>query len=309
MILTVTLNPALDKTLFVDRHAPQDTLRATRVLHIAGGKGINVSRALRALGEDSLALAPIGGHSGAHLAELAAAEGLNLFPVPIAGQSRTAITIQVAGSDRYWHYLEPGPELSPAEQAGLLRAFESALPRCHTVVLSGSLPAPSAAPVITEMVRLGKLAGVRVALDAFGAQLRSAMEAGPWMAKPNQEEWLNTWGDPLDTEESRFRALDRMAAWGIEVAVLSLGVGGALALTAGVRYRVLPPGIREVNDLGSGDSFVAGLCWATQRGYNPEESLAWAAACGAANAAVWDPGGIDRAEVERLRPLVQVVRV
>lgn len=306
MFLTVTFNPALDKTLFVDRNDPQDTLRAKRVVDLAGGKGLNVSRALRALGEPSRALAPLGGHPGAHLADLARAEGLEVTAVPVAGQTRTALTIQDARSGQYWHYLEPGPELSPAELDRLLAAYAEALDGCHTVTLSGSLPSASVAPLVPEMVRLGRERGVRVALDSFGPLLRPALQAGPWFAKPNDEEWLITWEEPLDTEAERWRALERMAGWGIELAVLSLGGEGALAVAHGVRYRVLPPPIVEVNDLGSGDSFVAGICWAAARGYNPEVALAWGAACGAANAAVWDPGGIERGAVEQLLPQVRV---
>src|SRR5688500_2839033 len=192
MFLTVTFNPALDKTLFVPRNDPQDTLRATRVVDIAGGKGINVSRALRALGAPSRALAPLGGHPGAHLAELARAEGLEIVGVPVSGQTRTALTIQDARSGHCWHYLEPGPELTPAEREAVLREYESALFGCIGVTLSGSLPCESAAPLVPEMVRIAAKRGIRVALDSFGSLLRPALEAGPWLAKPNDHEWLTT---------------------------------------------------------------------------------------------------------------------
>jgi fructose-1-phosphate kinase PfkB-like protein len=158
------------------------------------------------------------------------------------------------------------------------------------------------------MLRSAQERGLRVALDSFGPHQRPALEAGAWLLKPNDQEWEATWGEALDTDDLRWRALGRMASWGTEIAVLSLGSEGALALAGGERYRLLPAPVHEVNAFGGGDSMVAGICWAASQGMATPECLAWGAACGAANAAVWDPGGISRQEVERLLPLVTVRR-
>ncbi len=306
MILTVTLNPALDKTLFIDHNRPQDTIRSQRTVDLAGGKGVNVARALLALGERARALMPLGGHPGAHVADLARAEQIDVAMVPVVGQTRTAFTICAEDTGEYWHYLEPGPHLDEKEQSRFREGYLWALEGCHTVVVSGSLPSPSAAPLVPWMVTAARDRGLRVALDSFGPLVRTALEAGPWLAKPNVEEWSGAWGEPLDTEEQRWAALERMQRWGTRLAVLSQGAEGALAMADGERYRVHPPAIREVSDLGSGDSMVAGICWAAARGYPLRECLRWGAACGAANAAVWDPGGITREEVERLLPQVEI---
>lgn len=306
MFLTVTLNPALDKTLCVDRNTPQDTLRATRALDIAGGKGVNVARALHALGGRARALMPLAGHSGAHVADLARAEGIEVASVPVSGQTRTAITIRDTETGKYWHYLEPGPELREPDLARLREGFLWAIEGCHTLALCGSLPCAAAAPLLPWMVRMAQEAGLRVAVDAFGPRNAPVLEAGPWLAKPNLYEWETTFGETLHTETQRWAALERMASWGIRVAVLSMGSEGALALAAGERYRMVPPRVTEVNDLGGGDSMVAGICWAAASGYNLRDCLAWGAACGAANAEVWDPGGIDRVRVEELLPAVEI---
>src|SRR5437879_12358188 len=107
--LTVTLNPALDKTLCVDHNAPGETLRARRVIDIAGGKGLNVARALRSLGGEVRAFVPLGGHPGAQVADLAREEGIEIVAVPVSGRTRTAFTVQDDRTGKYWHYLEPGP--------------------------------------------------------------------------------------------------------------------------------------------------------------------------------------------------------
>lgn len=306
MFLTVTLNPALDKTLVVEENAPQVTVRATRAVDIAGGKGVNVARALRALGARARALMPLGGHPGQHVADLARAEGIEVASVPISGRTRTAVTVHEQASGAYWHYLEPGPELNDQELVRFREGFLWALDGCRCVVISGSLPSPSAAPLVGWMVRSARERGLRVALDSFGAPVRGALEAGPWMAKPNLEEWERTMGTLLGSEKDRWAAVEQMAAWGIRLPVLSAGSEGAYAQVNGERYRVLPSQVTEVSDLGGGDSMVAGLCWAAEQGWGPRESLAWGAACGAANAQVWDPGAITREAVERLLPEVEV---
>jgi tagatose 6-phosphate kinase len=306
MFLTVTLNPALDKTLCVDRNAPQETLRATRSIDIAGGKGVNVARALAALGGRVRALMPLGGHPGAQVADLARAEGIEVAGVPIPGQTRMALTIQDRESGQYWHYLEPGPEVGENDLTRMREGFLWAIDGCHTLILSGSLPSPAAAPLLPWMIRTARDRGLRVAFDSFGPLQRAALEAGPWLAKPNLSEWAATLGQPLETEDQRWQALERMAHWGTTIALLSLGAEGALALANGERYRILAPEVVEMNDLGAGDSMVAGICWAAAEGYNVRECLAWGAACGAANAEVWDPGGIRKSDVERLLPQVEI---
>jgi 1-phosphofructokinase family hexose kinase len=240
------------------------------------------------------------------VAELARAEGIEMVPVPVPGNTRTALTIQDAETGQYWHYLEPGPELGAAELERIRSAYREALAGCHTVVISGSLPCRSAAALVPWMVRTAREQGARAALDSWGAALLPALEAGPRLVKPNVAELEATLGETLDTEARRWSALSRIAAWGVETATLSMGAEGALALVRGARYRIHPPDVTEVNDLGGGDSMVAGLCWAAQAGYNAEECLRWGAACGAANAEVWDPAAISRGRVEELLAGVRV---
>src|SRR5437764_10012999 len=119
MILTVTLNPCLDKSLFVERNVPTESLRPARVLDLAGGKGVNVARALNALAEPNRALLPVGGCPGADTADLGRREGLDLITVPISGRTRTAVTIREESTGVLWHYLEPGPDLSEEDRERL----------------------------------------------------------------------------------------------------------------------------------------------------------------------------------------------
>ncbi len=306
MFLTVTLNPALDKTLRIARNEPQITVRATGAIDIAGGKGVNVARALQALGGRARALMPLGGHAGQHVADLARAEGIEVASVPVSGQTRTALTVHEEETGSYWHYLEPGPELSEQERARFREGFLWAIDGCSAVIISGSLPSPAAAPLVPWMIRTANEKGLRVALDSFGSTLKPALQAAPWLAKPNLGEWERTTGTLLGSERDRWAAVEQMAGSGIRLAVLSAGWEGAYAAANGERYRILAPSVEEVSDLGGGDSMVAGICWAAERGCGMRECLAWGAACGAANARVWDPGAITREAVEALLPEVEV---
>ncbi len=314
MFLTVTLNPALDKSLVVNRNEAEVTIRALRAWDVAGGKGINVARGLHRLAAPTrsspgvVALAPLGGYAGAAVAELARSEGLELLAVPICGQTRAAITVQEGPTGATWHYLEPGPAIEPAEAEAILAAVSAAMEGCDYVVLSGSIPSPSAAPLIAAIAAMARLSGKRLVLDAFGPHAAAALRGGAWLAKPTPDEWALTFGGnrPV-TPDEQWRALEQMADWGISLPVLSLGSHGARCLIEGEWVRVHPATVREVNGLGSGDAMIAGCCWSASRGADARTCLAWGAAAGAANAAVWDPCGFDGAAVEALVGAVRLV--
>ena len=308
MILTVTLNPALDKTLVVPSHEPETTLRATEVIHLSGGKGLNVSRALIGLGVETVALFPQAGHTGEHLQAVCEAEGLPTRPVPVSGETRLAITARDGATGRYYHYLEPGPELSVGDLQLLKEAFVAALSEAEAVIISGSVPCASAAPLIPWMVAAARARKVPCALDTHGKPLVEGLRAGPWLAKPNQQELELALGRSLADEEARGEALHWMREAGVELPLLSLGAEGLLALSDGRILRVIPPSVPVVNELGAGDATVAGVVSALVAGASVEEALFWAVACGAANVAVWDPGAITREVVQELLPGVTMVR-
>lgn len=309
MVLTVTLNPCLDKSLFIPRNAPVETIRATEVRTIAGGKGVNVSRALAALGVPARTLMPLGGDAGRWTARLAQEEGLRPMVVPIRGETRTALTLQETDTGTVWHYLEPGPALLEEEVAALRSCYHEALEGTAVVVLSGSLPKPELAPLVPWLIGEARAAGARVVADTHGPALKAALGARPWLVKPNDEELAEALDEPLGSADDHWAALARVRAAGIEAAVLSLGAAGMRARWGEARWEARPPAVPEVNALGSGDAMVAGIVAAVLQGAGPEEALRWGVACGAANAAVWGPGAITRAAVAALLPAVEIERV
>jgi 1-phosphofructokinase family hexose kinase len=306
VILTVTLNPCLDKTLRIDRNRPRDSIRATEVRDLAGGKGVNVSRALRRLGATVRTLMPLGGEAGAWVERLAREEELAPLVIPIAGATRCALTLQETGTRETWHYLEPGPKLSEVEVDLLKSCYHESLAEARMVILSGSLPRPELADLLAWMVSKARDAAVPSIVDSHGAGLTAAIQAKPWLVKPNDEELAAALGMPVATPEAQWNALQQLRDAGIEAAVLSLGGAGARAYWGDECWEATPPEVPLVNELGSGDAMVAGIAWSCLRGATPREAFAFGVACGAANAAVWDPGGITPDAVIALLPGVGV---
>src|SRR5205823_8470652 len=143
--------------------------------------------------------------------DLARGEGMEVVAVPVAGQTRLALTVRDRETGQYWHYLEPGPEFSAADQVRLRNAFATTIEDCHTAILSGSLPCAAAAPLLPWMIRTARERRLRVALDSFGRGQRPALEAGAWLVKPNLEEWEATTGERLGSDAGRWRAEEHEA--------------------------------------------------------------------------------------------------
>lgn len=300
MFLTVTLNPALDKTLFLPYNAPFDTIRCSRPVNLAGGKGLNVARALLGLEAAVTALFPAGGSPGAHLTALARQEGMDVIAVPVPGDSRLSLTMHHRESREYWHYVEAGPDLSEADLQRIWNAFLKALPGCHTMIVAGSLPCEAAADLPGRMIETARASGIRTALDCFGPSQAGALMKGAWLVKPTREELAATAGRNIGSDDELFELLEEIAARGSAIAVASYGAGGAVAVCEGRRLRVTGEPVETICDLGCGDSMVAGICWAARQNMPPAESLRWGAACGAANALTFDAGAIKLDQVRAL---------
>ncbi|MGH9205687.1 MAG: 1-phosphofructokinase family hexose kinase [Acidimicrobiales bacterium] len=204
--------------------------------------------------------------------------------------------------------MEPGPEWSETDLAAVRQAYEAALEHCDLIAISGSLPCAAAEPVVAWMIRTARARGRHVALDSNGAGLRVGLPAAPWLVKPNREELAKVLGEDLSGTAAAWEAVRHIAA-GVEVVLLSAGPGPLLASWQGAEWEAMPPVRTAVNALGGGDSLVAGVLDAVQRGWPPAEAIRWGTACGAANAVVWDPGRILRDDVERLLPEVTLRRV
>lgn len=296
MIITVTPNPVLDRTITVPALAFNDVLRATAVRLDWGGKGFNVSRALLALGADSVAMGFVGGATGDMLEAGLHGQGIATDFVRIDGETRTNVVIAEPGG-RHIKANEAGPTVPRAAQEALFAALRARLQPGDTCVMAGSLPPGVDADFYAELVRLVWAAGALAVLDASGDALRRGVAAGPDVVKPNTLEAEQLTGAPVRDVAEAVAACHAISAQGAGMVALSLGAAG-LVLHDGARtVHAQPPAIEEVINVGAGDALVAGLVWAQSEGLTLPDIARWGVACGTAAA---QKPGVDfatRAEV------------
>lgn len=256
MIVTVTPNPSLDRTLVLTgRLRPGTVHRATGSSTEASGKGVNVTRVLRANGIGSTAVLPLGGPAGAELRALLAAEQVPFTAVPIAGRIRSNITVLDARTTKF---NEPGPELTAKELDQLVAATGLAVRStgARWLAICGSLP-PGAPPgLVTRLIAAGHAGGAAVAVDSSGAGLAEAVRAGADLVSPNAAELAELAGQPVTDPDS---AADVAANLCTGTALVSLGAMGAVLIRPnGTAMLAEPPPITVVNSAGAGDALLAG---------------------------------------------------
>ncbi|MFF7975342.1 hexose kinase [Streptomyces sp. NPDC007905] len=255
MILTVTLNTALDITYRVRSLRPHASHRVSDVVERPGGKGVNVARVLAALGHEVTVTGFAGGATGQVLRErLSATPGVTDALVPSAGSTRRTIAIVDELTGDTTQLNEPGPQIEPAEWGAFLDRYDELLPSASAVALSGSLPPGVPVGAYAGLIRTARALGVPVLLDTSGEPLRRGVAARPDIIKPNAEELAELTGShepSRATQDARRR--------GAHAVVASLGPQGLLAATPEGRWRATPPARVHGNPTGAGDSAVAAL--------------------------------------------------
>ncbi|MEV5985958.1 1-phosphofructokinase family hexose kinase [Streptomyces sp. NPDC052051] len=255
MILTVTLNTALDVTYHVRALRPHASHRVTEVTERPGGKGLNVARVLAALGHEVTATGFAGGATGRSLKEgLAHSPGITDALIPIEGVTRRTVAVVDDSTGDATQLNEPGPEITPEDWSAFLTTYEELVRSAAAVALCGSLPPGVPVGAYARLVRTARGSGVPVLLDTSGEPLRRGVAARPDIVKPNADELAELTGahEPL-------RAAQDARRRGAHTVVASLGAEGLLALTAQGRWRAAPPRRVRGNPTGAGDAAVAGL--------------------------------------------------
>ena len=302
MILTVTLNTALDLTYRVPALKPHASHRITEVTERPGGKGVNVARVLAALGHEVTVTGFTGGATGRAVQDqLTTTPGLVDALVPVAGPTRRTIALVDDQTGDTTQLNEPGPTITPAEWSAFQEAYEDLLARASAVALCGSLPPGVPVGAYAGLIRLAKAAGVPVLLDTSGEPLRRGVAARPDIIKPNLDELAELTGshEPLrGAQDARRR--------GAQSVVASLGTQGLLAVTPEGRWRATPPARIHGNPTGAGDSAVAGLLSGLAEQLPWPERLSRAVALSAATVLAPVAGEFDRGAYEELTGRVAV---
>ena len=282
MIYTVTLNPALDHFIEVDGLVVDDANRVKGECLYAGGKGIDVSRALRHLGGNSMALGFIGGHNGRTMVDLLKAEGVTCYFTPITRETRRDIVV-CTGKPRTQTMLNaPGPVVTPVEWHAFLTHLRLLDLREAYVVVSGSLPRGVPADAYYQIITLVRKLGAKAILDADGPCLREGLKAKPFAIKPNLNELRRATGKPLRTDAEIVAAAATLNRSGVEIVLVSCGRRGLFVVGDGARIRAVPPPVKVRSTVGAGDSAVAGFVFGHAGGKSSEECARFAAAAGTA---------------------------
>ncbi|MBQ4642000.1 MAG: 1-phosphofructokinase [Oscillospiraceae bacterium] len=283
MIYTVTLNPALDKTAVLPDFIPGQVNRIQSVRVDAGGKGINVSKCLKALGEDSLAVLLAAGQAGHQLIALLAEEGIATLPVWVEGETRTNLKLIDPVRGENTDINEPGPRIAPQPLAQLLDKMLQRVMPGDIAVLSGSLPAGARSDTYAVWVDALTRKGVKVFLDADAEAMARGMDAVPYLIKPNETELSRVLGRELKTPEALLAAGKELQSRGIAKVVISMGGAGALFLLEGGIYQADSLSVPVKSTVGAGDSMVAAMAFAESRGLSEQQTIRLAMAMGAAS--------------------------
>ncbi|HEY3452126.1 MAG TPA: 1-phosphofructokinase family hexose kinase [Myxococcales bacterium] len=307
MIISVTPNPALDQTVWLERLDLGRINRTAESQLDPAGKGVNVSRMIHRLGWPTVAFGFLGGETGAIIQNSLDAEGVQHHFVHVPGRTRISMTIREPG--RSTSLFGGGPSVGPQQLAALDGLLGYWLQAAKVLVLAGSLPPGFPPGTYATWIRAARARDVRVILDASGEPLRLGLATGVDLVKPNLSEAELLLGRALPDLAAQLAGAREIAALSANPAtavVLSLGDAGALCVQGGSAWRAIPPEVPDRSTVGSGDSMVAGLAVALARGAPMVEGLRLGTAAGAATAMTPGTALGTSEDVQTLLPLVSI---
>ncbi len=309
MIITVTLNAAIDKTLAVPNFRLGRRHRAVEQTSMAGGKGVNVARALRALGQPVIATGIAGGPTGTRIVEhLTEEDVLNDF-VRIREESRTSTAVVDPTSGEQTEINEHGPHVSAGELELFVDKLLYLAKGAAMCVFAGSLPRGVDSGLYGKLIDEIRGLGVTTVLDSEGEPLLMATRKGPDVVSPNEIEAEGLVGHEFSDEEDRRLGVREMVEMGAREAIMTLPDGCLAALGElhdRTLYRATLEPLEPVSSVGSGDAFLAGFVAARYGGRDPDECLRFGVACGAESTQHFGAGRLEQREVERLLPEVRI---
>ncbi|TRZ51740.1 MAG: 1-phosphofructokinase [Dehalococcoidia bacterium] len=306
MIATITLNPTIDRTISVHGLVLDEANRWTNLRLYAGGKGIDVSRAIHEMGGKTTAYGFIGGDTGRTVEILLDEEGVPFSFTPIGRETRTNFIITDTKASRQTRIDAPGPRISERELERFRQKIGRIDPKPALMVIGGSVPPGIPPNIYYDIVTECKDFGIRCILDSEGQWLMEGIKAKPYLIKPNVREAEGLLDTKLPTEEAIIKAALNLVEMNLEIAVVSRGKDGIIAATKERIVKAVPPPVKVRSAVGAGDCTIAGLALKLAGGESLIEACRLAAAMG--TAAVLTPGTelCHRADVEELLPQIEV---
>lgn len=306
MVITVSLNPAMDKTLSIDNFELGTVNRVLKVREDIGGKGINVSKVLKNFCVDSICIGFLGGAlEECFLRELSIRE-INTKFTHIEGSTRTNVKVVDSLKGLYTDINEPGPIISEEELSSFLNTFKSLCNRGDIVVLSGGISPSLPKDIYKNLILIAKEKGAVTVLDAEGELLREGLKAKPDIIKPNNYELQKLSNINPDSQEEIINCAESLCKDGIGKVLVSLGAHGAIYVTPNGVYHCKGLKVPVKSTVGAGDSMVAALVYSTIKGYDDIFTLKFANACGAASVSLEGTEACSLAKVEELLDKISV---
>lgn len=282
MIATLTLNPAIDKSTEVEQLIPEKKLRCSEMICEPGGGGINVSKGLCELGEDTMSIFPCGGINGKLLLQLLGEKPIKVNTIEINGNTRESVVVNETSTSRQFKFIMPGPAVSEKEM-NEIKAKISRLTDVSFLVCSGSLPPGIPDDFLAEIAAIANGKGIKFIVDTSGEALKKALEEGVYLIKPNMSELCFLTGKKYIQTSEIEKAVDQvMAKNRCEVLVVSMGPAGAMFATKEMRKRLPAPVVKKISTVGAGDSMLAGIAWMLEKQKTLEEAIQFGIACGTA---------------------------
>lgn len=304
MIYTVTLNPAIDKTVEIEGLTVGAVNRISALRADAGGKGINVSKVINVLGGKSVAMGIIGGAGGDMIEKSLKDAGIETDFVKVESETRVNLKIIDTEQEINTDINEPGAPVTEDVIAEVENKLKARLEKGDIVVIAGSLPKGAPTDTYSRLIRLCNAYEALTVFDADGALLKDGILAKPYLIKPNNDELTRLFGKTVKTADDAVLYAKKLRADGISSVVVSLGGDGALFVNDDGVYRANPVKVPVRSTVGAGDSMVAAICLSLERGYSIGEMITLAIATSAANVTC---SGTQPAELSVIESLKQKV--
>jgi 6-phosphofructokinase 2 len=286
-ILTLTINPVIDKSTTVERLIAEQKMRVPNPILAAGGGGINVSRGIQELGGQSKILCQSGGANGAILQQLLTAKKLDFEVIETIAATRESFIVTDISTNHQYRFNSVGESISEKEGQLFLKKIEQIRP--EWLVASGSLPPGLGDNFYEKIAHVANKIGSKFILDTSGEPLRQAADEGVFLLKPNLPELCALSGvENLELDDVDDAARNIILSGKCQVVVVSLGPAGAMLVTRDSEEMISAPTVKKLSTVGAGDSMVAGMVWALKNGQNFSEMVRWGVACG--SAATMNPG-------------------
>ena len=299
-IVTVTFNPAVDKSTTVPQLVPSHKMKTTAPVYQPGGGGVNVARALKMLGTPATAIYFEGGNAGLFFSALLEEEGVNTIPIKTQGATRENFIVSEVSTGKQYRFGLPAPAISEAELAQLLGAI-AAIEHLDYLVISGSIPENIPLSIFERLKSIADLKKARLVVDTSGLALAEALTAGLYLIKPSLSEIAELSGKHNISKEEAIEAAKQLINSNkCEIIVISLGGDGAVLVSKDAVFDVAAPQVKVMSTVGAGDSMLAGILYTLAHNRDLSTALKYGVACGTAATIKLGTGLCEKARVEEL---------